>query len=314
MSKLPRIISIVGPTASGKSSCGISIAKKFNGEIIAVDSRTVYRGMDIGTAKPVGKKSDARSLMQMVEGGQSLLVEGVPHWGIDLLDLDEDYSVSLFQEYAKKKIEEIRKRGKLPVLVGGTGLWMDAIVDNLTFPEVEADPVLRASLEERFLGDLFHEYKQRDPAGALEIDRNNKRRLIRALEVTKLTGKPFSSLRTKGPMLYDVLWLGMEVEKEELATRISDRVDAMVASGLIDEVRALKDRYESAVPLVSGIGYKEIIEFLDGDVKLVEAIENIKTNTRRFAKRQGTWFKRRKEIHWVKDCDEGMDLVKEFIK
>jgi len=320
---LLKIIAIVGPTASGKSVCGVKIARAFNGEVICVDSRTVYKGMDIGTAKV--RNSEPK------------------HWGVDLASPDEEYTVAMFQEYAQKKIEEIAKRGKLPVLVGGTGLWMDAVVDNLSFPNVPPDDRIRSELEAREVDDLAREYLKRDPEGADFVDIKNKRRLIRALEVCRVTGKTFSELRQKGHALYDALWIGMsgkagsgsagDVSREELDKRIDNRVDEMIADGLVEEVRRLKDLYGCDIPSMSGIGYRELCTFFDkisNDVTessiitgvysnvvtgmgMCEVIEMIKTNTRRFARRQRRWFKRREEIVWVKDCGEAMAAVRLFL-
>ncbi len=289
-----QIIAVVGPTASGKSACGIEIARAFNGEVISVDSRTVYRGMDIGTAKV---REEVRH-------------HGPVHGGVDLVNPDEEYTAAMFQEYARRKIEEIAERGKLPVLVGGTGLWMDAIVDNLSFPNVPPGAKLRGELEHRGLEELAREYLALDPDGADFVDCKNKRRLVRALEVCRATGKPFSALRTKGPVLYDALWLGMSVPREELDARINVRVDKMIEQGLIEEVRRLQDQYGCHIPSMSGIGYRELCEYFDGVVSLEEALENIKTNTRRFARRQMTWFKRREEIVWVKSCGEAISAIR----
>ncbi|KKW35294.1 MAG: tRNA dimethylallyltransferase [Candidatus Giovannonibacteria bacterium GW2011_GWA2_53_7] len=324
MSERPKIIVVIGPTASGKSACGIEIAKAVGGEVICVDSRTVYRGMDIGTAKPRGGQDAKRThfIHELFAGGRGLDVEGVPHFGLDLVNPDEEYTVTMFQAYTKEKIKEIVGRGHIPVLVGGTGLFMDAVVDNLSFPEVVPDSVLRAELETHRVEDLAKEYLELDPEGEAFIDVQNKRRLIRAVEVCRVTGKPFSELRKKGPKLYDALWVGKDVSKEELDGRIDKRVDEMIADGLVDEVRGLMKRYGVQTPALSGIGYRELCAFFCGAVspvtgeklKLVEAIEQIKTNTRRFARRQMTWFKRREEIVWVKDGDEAVALAKAFLK
>ena len=220
----------------------------------------------------------------------------------------------MFQKYAQEKISEILERGKLPILVGGSALWMDGVVDNLSFPEVEPQLDLRAELETKSAEDLFEEYKILDPLGADTIDSNNKRRLIRAIEVSQVTGKPFSELKQKGPKLYDALWLGMNVERETLDERISSRVGTMVKDGLVKEVESLKEKYGSEIPSMSGIGYRELCEHFDGGVTLEQALENIKTNTRRFARRQMTWWKRRKEIVWVSGRNEVHELIKSFFK
>lgn len=311
----PNLIAVVGPTASGKSALGLELAKRFNGEILCVDSRTVYRGMDIGTAKPVGERAEASAAsIKSMFAEKPLLVEGIPHWGIDLVEPDDDYSVAEFKAYADQKIREIVKRKHLPILVGGTGLWMDAVVLNLDIPEVKANPALRAELESHTLEDLFFEYEQLDPAGALIIDRHNKRRLVRAIEVCRETGRPFSEQRQQAEPNYTALWLGLDVPREELNRRIEERVDAMVANGLVNEVRGLKDAHGCDVSAMSGIGYRQICWFLQGYQSLKDAIEDVKTDTKQFAKRQMTWFKRNKNIRWVADVDAAISLVLEFYK
>ncbi len=309
----PKIIAVVGPTASGKSALGLELARRLNGEILCVDSRTVYRGMDIGTAKPVGERPEASAAsIKTMFAEKPLVVEGVPHWGLNLVEPDEEYSVAEFKAYAEKKIAEILKRKHLPILVGGTGLWMDAVVQNLDIPEVKANPALRAELDVRTVEDLFAEYEALDPNGALEIDRHNKRRLVRAIEVCRETGRPFSELRQKGEENYDCLWLGLEVPRDELNRRIDERVDVMIAHKLVDEVRALKERFGCEIPSMSGIGYRQVCWFLDGYQSLKDAIEDVKTDTKQFAKRQMTWFKRNKNIRWVADVDAAVALALEF--
>ncbi|MBI2473293.1 tRNA (adenosine(37)-N6)-dimethylallyltransferase MiaA [Candidatus Uhrbacteria bacterium] len=315
---LPKIIAIVGPTASGKTSLAIDIAKKFHGEIISVDSRQIYRGMNVGTAKPEGEwvETDIEkggSINQLFGARRTFLVEGIPHWGIDLVDPDTSYSVAEFKAYAQTKIQEMVSRGHLPILVGGTGFWLKTIIDNLDLTQTSADLSLRASLEARTIGDLFHEYKQLDPEGTEVIDKQNKRRLVRALEVTKLTGKPFSQQQTAGESLYDVLQIGLSVPREVLNERIDTRVDEMIARGLIDEVRRLKDRYGCEVESMTGIGYRQICRFLSGEQKLSEAIEEVKNDTRHYAKRQMTWFKRDGRIVWIEPGTSVEQIVEEFL-
>ncbi|MFA6132250.1 MAG: tRNA (adenosine(37)-N6)-dimethylallyltransferase MiaA [Patescibacteria group bacterium] len=295
----PKIIIIVGPTASGKSGLAEAIAEKFNGEILCVDSRTVYRGMDIGTAKDSG---------DLVGDVKALRLHG-----LDLVGPNQEMNGALFKDYADKTITEILSRGHLPILVGGTGLWMDMIVDNLEMPEVEPDLTLRAELEKQSEEDLFAEFEKLDPVGAEVIDRHNKRRLVRALEVCKKTGRPFSELRKKGEGKYDALWLGLDVPKEVLDERINVRVDEMIKQGLLKEVKQLKEKYGCEVYAMSGIGYQEICRHLNGEISLAEAIEEIKKNTRQYAKRQRTWFKRNKNIRSITDVSETELIVQAFL-
>jgi tRNA dimethylallyltransferase len=241
------------------------------------------------------------------------LVDGIPHWGLDLIDPDEEYSISEFKRYADKKIADILKRGKLPVLVGGTGLWIRVVVDNLNLAETPPDAKLRFELEGRHLDDLFAEYKRLDPDGAEAIDRDNKQRVIRALEVTKKTGKPFSQAMSKGTPKYDVLQVGLHVPREQLMSRIDHRVDVMVAEGLIDEARGLFAKYGADAPGLSAIGYRELGYFFAGKANLAAAIEQIKKDTRSYAKRQETWFKKYGNVHFVKSNEEALRLAEDFV-
>ncbi len=314
----PKVIAIVGPTASGKTALSIEIAKQWNGEIISVDSRQVYRGMDIGTAKPNVKverwEGGEAGIQALFGASRVLLVEGVPHWGIDLIDPDEPYSAADYKTYATNKINEILERGRLPVLVGGTGFWLKTLIDNLDLTSTPGYLGLRTQLEARTLGDLCHEFKQLDPVGAELIDKQNKRRVVRALEVTKLTGKPWSEQQTAGESMYDVLQIGLFVPRDELNERIDARVDEMIAQGLVNEVRRLKDHYGCEIESMTGIGYRQVCRFLSGEEKLKDAIEDVKRDTRAYAKRQMTWFKRDSRIVWIKPGEPIDGIVEEFLR
>ncbi|MCX6715259.1 MAG: tRNA (adenosine(37)-N6)-dimethylallyltransferase MiaA [Candidatus Uhrbacteria bacterium] len=315
----PKLIAIVGPTASGKTALGIEIAKLIGGEVISVDSRMVYRGMNVGTAKPEGEWKTEEiqiggRIDQLFGARKEFFVEDVPHWGIDLVEPDQEYSVATFKTYAEKKIAEIVKRKHIPILVGGTGLWLSAVIDNLDLSSTPSDEKLRAELEEKSLGDLFHEFKKLDPVGAEQIDRENKRRVVRALEVTLLTGKPFSQLQTRGISKYDVLQIGIAVDRETLNERINDRVDEMIAKELVTEVRSLKEKFGCTIESMTGIGYRQVCEFLEGRSSLKDAIEEIKKDSRHYAKRQMTWFKRDERIQWVKNAKEAIGFVETFLQ
>ncbi len=312
-----KLLAIVGPTASGKTQLGIDLAKRFDGEVISVDSRQVYRGMDVGTGKVEGSKA------QRIEGSKEgigtlfatehhLVVDGVPHWGIDLVDPDAEYSVADFKKYADAKIVEISKRGKLPILVGGTGLWVRAVVDDLNLTETARNDELRDKLEARHLDDLFAEYKRLDPDGAELIDRQNKRRVVRALEVTIATGKPFSAQLKRGTSKYDLLEIGILVDRDVLNARINDRVEVMVATGLVNEVRRLRDKYGCDGEAMTGIGYRQVCAFLDGSRPLVDAVEETKKATRAYAKRQMTWFRRDDRVRWVERYADAFQIVGEW--
>jgi tRNA dimethylallyltransferase len=314
----PKIIAVVGPTASGKTSLSIALAKQFDGEVISVDSRQVYKGMDIGTAKAEGEWISSEiekggSINQLFGARQQFMVEDVVHWGIDLVDPDVAYSVADFQTYAQEKIADIISRGKVPILAGGTGFWLKAVIDDLDLSETPANLELRAKLEEKTLGDLFARYKHLDPEGAQVIDRKNKRRLVRAIEVSEVTGIPFSQHRSTPTSPYDVLQIGLSVDREVLKDRANIRVDEMVAKGLVDEVRDLKARYGCEVESMTGIGYRQICEFLDGETSLKSAIEDVKSDTRKYAKRQMTWFKRDDRIQWITESSQAFPLVQTFL-
>lgn len=290
----PKIIAVVGPTASGKTSLGIEIAKLFNGEIISVDSRQVYKNMDIGTAKFIDDNS-------------------IKHWGINLIDPDSDYSVSDFKQYAEEKINEIISRGKLPILVGGTGFWLQALIDNFDLASVRSDDTLRKQLEGLSIEELFDQYKKIDPFGAENIAADNKRKLVRAIEVTKLTGTPFSNQQTKGESKYDVLQIGLMVDRNVLYERINKRVDDMVKKGLISEVEDLKNKYGCKIESMTGIGYRQICAYLEGLSTIEESILEIKQSTRKYAKRQMTWFNRDDRIVWIDQKNKAIELIKRFI-
>ncbi|MFA5946385.1 MAG: tRNA (adenosine(37)-N6)-dimethylallyltransferase MiaA [Patescibacteria group bacterium] len=306
MITLPKIIVIVGPTASGKTDAGIAVARAVDGEVISADSRTIYRGMNIGTAKPEGTREwDKGGLGQE----KPSMIESIPHWGIDIADPDQVYTVSEFQAYADKKIKEIIGRGHVPILVGGTGLYIRAVIDRPTFAEVPPDPAFRAEVATLSNAQLFDEIADRDPDGAASLDENNRRRLERALEILRATGKTLADSRSFEPKKYEAKMIGMEVPRDELFARIDLRVDSMIAKGLVDEVRLLKEKYGSEANAMTGIGYRQITEFLDGKSRLKDAIARIKFDSHHYAKRQETWFKRDARITWVKDARGAVNHV-----
>jgi tRNA dimethylallyltransferase len=293
-----KLIVILGPTASGKTDLSIKLAKEYNGEVVSADSRQVYRGMDIGTAKPL----DFR---------------GIPHWLLNIKNPNQPYTVAEFKKDAVKKIKEIQKRGKLPILAGGTGLYIKSVVENLDIPKVEADPLLRQKIEkemqERGLDYVFQKLIKLDPEAAYIVDPKNPRRVVRALEITLLTKRPFSEQRKSGSPLFDVLEIGISVPNEKLKERINFRVDEMVKDGLIKEVQKLIKKCGANQQAFDAIGYREIIEFLNDKTTLERALETMKINTWHYAKRQMTWFKKDKKIHWISGQKETEKLVKNFI-
>ncbi|MCX6720639.1 MAG: tRNA (adenosine(37)-N6)-dimethylallyltransferase MiaA [Candidatus Staskawiczbacteria bacterium] len=306
-----KLIVILGPTASGKTALSIKLAKKFNGEIVSADSRQIYKGMDIGTAKPSPQAKPRRM------AGPSCIVEGVAHWLIDIKNPNELYSVAEYKENAIKIIKDIHKRGKTPIMAGGTGLYIKSVVENLDIPQVEADPILRQKIEKEIekkgLNFVFEKLIKLDPEAAYIVDPKNPRRVIRALEITLLTKKPFSSQRKSGKPLFDVLEIGILTQKEKLKERINFRIDKMVKEGLVDEVKNLIKKYGKAQIAFDAIGYREIIDYLNKKITLEQALENMKINTWHYAKRQMTWFNADKKVNWIKNYKEAEKLIKKFL-
>ncbi len=313
------LIAIVGPTASGKTEAGVRVAQAVDGEVLCVDSRTVYRGMDIGTAKVRGEKGDKWktgewSIGKLFEPAP-VMIEGIPHWGVDLVDPHEPFSVADFVAYAQKKITEIVGRGKVPVLVGGTGLYFRALLDGLTLTDVEPDPALRADLEAKSTEALVDMLGERDPDAVASIDTDNRRRLVRALEIVMTTGESLASRQKKVETPYEVCWIGMDIDRDVLSDRIAQRVDAMVAEGLVDEARTLYQKYGADSQAMSGIGYRQLAAFFEKKLPLRDAIDRIKSDTRHYAKRQLTWFRAEGDrISWVKTVAEAIMLAKKFIE
>ena len=288
------ILAIVGPTASGKSRLGVEIAQSVGGEIIGADSRQIYRHMDIGTAKPP------------VEDRHR-----VRHHLIDIVDPSDDYSVALYVRQARDAIAHVLERGRIPIVVGGTGQYVWALLEGWNVPEVSPDPSLREELQERLsrngLADLVEELRRVAPKAAKRVDLANPRRVIRALELAlqAADGEPDEPTRTPPPFQATVI--GIEVDRARLYERINVRVDAMFEDGWVREVEhLLKMGYGPGLPAMSSLGYREICEYLRGEATLEDAVETIKTKTRRFARQQGSWFRTNDErIRWFSDerCD-----------
>jgi tRNA dimethylallyltransferase len=300
MVKKPKIIAIVGPTASGKTTLGIALAQKFGGEIVSADSRQVYRGMDIGTAKP-----DAEERL------------AIPHHLLDIKNPDQDYTVADYKDDAFAAINDILTRAKLPLLVGGTGLYVRAVLENLDIPKTQADPELREKLEEDIARDgldaVFERLLALDPEAKYVVDPKNPRRVIRALEVALTTGEPFTAQRTKSEPIFDALVLGLDPAPEILRERIDRRVDAMMQNGFVDEVKALLQKYGPEAPAFNAIGYREIVAHLNGAMPLEDAVAAIKTNTWHYAKRQMTWFKKYGNVQWVNDEKSAERSIENFL-
>ena len=277
--KKSKIIAVVGPTASGKTAFAVNLAHQINGEIVSADSRLVYKGFDIGTAKPTLKER-----------------EGIPHYMIDIAEPETDYSAGLYLKDAEKIIKDILLRGKVPIIAGGTGLYLNILLMNYDLPKVEPDYDLREKLKKT--DNLYEILSSLDPQTALEIDPNDCKKLIRAIEIVKLTGKPLSKSRGRKEPEYDVEWLGLNYPREELYDRINRRVDLMMENGLVEETEKLLEKHGRINNILYTIGYQEMVSYLDGILTLDEAVDKLKQNTRRYAKRQLTWFRKNPDIKW----------------
>ena len=307
---LPKIVVIVGPTASGKTDLSLSLAKEFNGEIISADSRQVYKKMNIGTAKPEG-------VWKTFERKKRFIVEGIPHYAMDIVDPGKSFTMADFQKLAFEEIASITKRGKLPFIVGGTGLYIWSVVDNLIIPKNPPMKKLRQSFESKSLEELNVLLESVDPGAYKIIDKKNKRRLIRALEVAISTGESFVKQQKKGDIIYDSLQIGIKRPMPEMYERINKRTEEQWRSGLLGEVQGLvKQKYSFDLPSLSGIGYRQVGYFLRGESTEQETIEMIKRDTRHYARRQITWFKRDKRIKWIEkeNYSAVKKLISEFIK
>ena len=303
MKKLPLII-VAGPTASGKTRLAIEIANRFDGEIVSADSMQIYKYMDIGTAKPTAEEQ----------------TQAVHHL-IDFVEPDKSYSVAEYVEDAHKCIADIISRDKLPVMCGGTGLYIDSVANDVTFGETEADYEMREELRElaekhgaEYLIKMLSEF---DPVSAERLHANNIKRVIRAIEFYRLTGVPISVHQEetkKKESRYNAVTFCLDWERETLYERINARVDIMMEDGLLDEVTKLRDMgYTRDMQSMQGIGYKEMLEYLDGGLTFDEAIEAVKQGSRRYAKRQMTWFRRNENIHWL-NPETAVAAASEFIR
>lgn len=285
----PKVIVIEGPTASGKTALSIELAKKINGEIVSADSMQIYQEMNIGTAKPDEKEK-----------------QGISHYVMDCIKPNERFSVAQYQKEAKKAIQTILEKGKIPIVVGGTGLYIDALLYEITYPEIETDLFYRKTLEERVeiegLEDLYKEARQIDPDAMQKISKNDQKRIMRVLEIYHQTGKTKTQLEKESrseQIPYDYHVFAIRWEREELYSRINQRVDNMIEKGLIAEVQALCQKYKQFPTALQGLGYKEVQAYLQGKATKEEMIEILKRETRRYAKRQMTWFRKNKQVIWL---------------
>ncbi|PRT33945.1 tRNA (adenosine(37)-N6)-dimethylallyltransferase MiaA [Bacillus wiedmannii] len=282
-----KVAIIIGPTAVGKTKLSIDLAKALNGEIISGDSMQIYRTMDIGTAKVTKEEMD-----------------GIPHYMVDIKNPEDSFSVAEFQERVRKHIREITERGKLPIIVGGTGLYIQSVLFDYQFTDDAGDNIYREQMEklalERGVEYVHKKLQEVDPESAERIHANNVRRVIRALEIFHTTGEKMSDQLEKqeNELLYDVFLIGLTMDREVLYDRINLRVDIMMDQGLLEEVEGLYNRGIRDCQSIQAIGYKEIYDYFEDRVSLEEAVSQLKTNSRRYAKRQLTWFRNKMDVTW----------------
>ena len=284
----PKVIVICGPTASGKTALSIKLAKQINGEIISSDSMQIYKYMDIGTAKPDEEE-----------------MQGIKHHLIDFVEPNQRYSVAEFKKDAEKAIEEILAKGKTPIIVGGTGLYVDSLMYGIEYQDIKIDEKYREQLEQRVekegLQKLYEEAQEIDPEAMTKISPNDKKRILRVLEIYKSTGKNKTQqeVESRKEVKYDYKVFAINLEREILYEKINKRVDIMIEKGLIQEVEKLLQKYNEFPTAMQGLGYKEVVEYLQEKTTKEEMIEKLKMETRRYAKRQITWFKKNKQTIWI---------------
>ena len=285
----PKIVVICGPTASGKTALGIQVAQQANGEIISSDSMQIYKDMNIGTAKPTPE-----------ERAQAV------HHLVDFVSPDQRYSVADFKKDATEKIEDILSRGKLPIIVGGTGLYVNSLIHNIEYKEEITDIEYRNELEKVDLETLYKQAQEIDPEATAKVSQNDRKRITRILEIYHTTGKTKTQMEAESrqEVKYDYKIFVLTPERDKLYERINLRVDLMMQAGLVDEVKQLLQKYNEFPTAMQGLGYKEVKEYLDGDITEEEMIEKIKQESRHYAKRQLTWFRQYKDATWLDTFDK----------
>jgi len=300
----PTVYVIGGPTASGKSKLAVELAKKINGEIISADSMQIYKDMNIGTAKVTEDE-----------------MQGIKHYLIDFVSPEERYSVSSFKKDAENAIEEILRKGKTPVIVGGTGLYIDSLIYGIEFQDEEIDTKYREKLneiaEKEGLEELYNKALSIDPEAMKKISVNDRKRIIRVLEIYEKTGKTKTELEKesrKNEVKYNYKVFAITMDREKLYSRIEKRVDLMLEAGLIEEVKGILEKYSCFPTAMQGLGYKEVVEYLEKKVSKEEMIEKIKKETRHYAKRQLTWFRKNKETIWINGEEETHKNIEIMLK
>ncbi len=293
-----KLIAIVGPSSSGKTSLSVDLAKEFDGEIISVDSRQIYKELDIGSAKPTIEER-----------------QGIPHHMMDIIDINEDFNVADFVDLATKIIKDIILRGKTPILAGGTGLYFRTLLQDFDLPRVAPNEKLREELDKKTSEELYQMLLEKDSVIASKIHFNNKVKIIRALEVCLTLGIPMSQAQKKKESSYNVLWIGLNTsDREFLYDRINKRVDIMLAMGLEEEAKKLFDKYGENNILLNTIGYQEFYPYFNGEVDFETSVELLKQNTRRYAKRQISWFNANKDINWFDIKTSKKEEIINFVK
>lgn len=296
----PKVVVIVGPTASGKTALSIELAKKINGEVISSDSMQIYKDMDIGTAKVTKEEA-----------------QGIKHYLVDCVSPDERYTVSDFKKDAENAIEEILAKGKTPIVVGGTGLYVNSLIYGIEYQDMKFDEKYREELmskaeSESGLKEIWEEANRIDPEAMKKISPNDKKRIVRVLEIFKATGKTKTEqeiLSRQNGVKYDYKVFGITMERGKLYSRINLRVDLMIKNGLEEEVRNLVNKYTKFPTAMQGLGYKEVVEYFDGILTYEEMIDKIKQESRRYAKRQLTWFRKNKETIWLDSENDVKDNI-----
>ena len=302
----PKVIVICGPTASGKTALGVELSKRINGEVVSCDSMQIYKDMTIGTAKPTTEET-----------------QGIQHYLIDFVSPDKRYSVAEFKQDATTAIEEILSKGKTPILVGGTGLYIDSMIYGIDYNDIEIDENYRQQLEtiakKEGLETLYNKAKKIDPKAMEKISPNDKKRIIRVLEIYKATGKNKTEQEIesrKNEVKYDYKVFAIDMDRNLLYERINNRVDIMIENGLIHEVEEIIKKYETFPTAMQGLGYKEVVEYIEGKCSKEEMINKIKMQTRRYAKRQLTWFRKNKQTIWIdgtNDIQNNINIILEGI-
>lgn len=300
----PKIIVIGGPTASGKTMLSIELAKKINGEIISADSMQIYKEMNIGTAKPDEKE-----------------IQGIKHYLLDFINPDERYSVADYKKDAKKAIKQIIENGKNVIIVGGTGLYIESLIYEIEFLEIQTDLEYRDYLEnlviEKGLEELYNLANEIDPIAISKISKNDKKRILRVLEIYHQTGKTKTQLDEQSrnkEVEYDYKLFTIDMDREILYNRIDKRVDKMIQEGLIEEVKKIYTKYDKFPTAMQGLGYKEVVEYLKNKITLEQAIEKIKMESRRYSKRQLTWFRKYKQTTWINGLDNIQDNINKILE